>query len=293
MGQGSTNPNGPWRHSSGRILVRLGPSYSQHERRISLPSLRDRCGATIAAQATATRDRVKSKRCRPRNKTCFNSLIRSVARALRIQIGRVLEMAASSSNKYAYENKTAEKFGGAKGIGISGADALRPNPNRRRPPAGRGLVYRRSGWPCASRGSGKSIRDLGSEQPALGQLEQDLTLGTSPGLLCACETFLGILPVFFRCSHYYITLDGFGNYKTSEASIPLPYLSLSKMRKAPVFRRAFVLAPLAPKGTIPDLNRDHSLSASNGAALFIALLIRRLPRSTCIPGSPSAWAATR
>lgn len=66
-----------------------------------------------------------------------------------------------------------------------------------------GLMYRRSGWPRASRGRGESIRDGGSEQPALGQLEQDRTLGIRPGLLCPCETFLGILPVFFRGSHHY------------------------------------------------------------------------------------------
>ena len=33
-------------------------------------------------------------------------------RALRIQLGRVLEMAESSPDRYAYENKIVERFGG-------------------------------------------------------------------------------------------------------------------------------------------------------------------------------------
>jgi hypothetical protein len=36
------------------------------------------------------------------------------ARALRIQLGRILEMAESSPDKFAYENKIAERFGGQK-----------------------------------------------------------------------------------------------------------------------------------------------------------------------------------
>jgi hypothetical protein len=35
-------------------------------------------------------------------------------RALRIQLGRVLEMAESSPDKFVYENKIAERFGGQK-----------------------------------------------------------------------------------------------------------------------------------------------------------------------------------
>jgi hypothetical protein len=36
------------------------------------------------------------------------------ARALRIQLGRVLEMAESSPDKFVYENKAAERLGGQK-----------------------------------------------------------------------------------------------------------------------------------------------------------------------------------
>jgi len=47
-----------------------------------------------------------------RAKKLFQFLNEIGARALRIQLGRVLEMAESSSDKYEYENKIAERFGG-------------------------------------------------------------------------------------------------------------------------------------------------------------------------------------
>jgi hypothetical protein len=47
-----------------------------------------------------------------RAKKLFQFLSEIGARALRIQIGRVLEMAESSLDKYAYENKISERFGG-------------------------------------------------------------------------------------------------------------------------------------------------------------------------------------
>jgi hypothetical protein len=49
-----------------------------------------------------------------RAKKLFQFLNAIGARALRIQLGRVLEMAESSSDKYLYENKVAERFGGQK-----------------------------------------------------------------------------------------------------------------------------------------------------------------------------------
>ncbi len=49
-----------------------------------------------------------------RAKKLFQFLNAIGARALRIQLGRVLEMAESSADKYAYENKIAERFGGQK-----------------------------------------------------------------------------------------------------------------------------------------------------------------------------------
>jgi hypothetical protein len=49
-----------------------------------------------------------------RAKKLFQFLNDIGARALRIQLGRVLEMAESSPDKYAYENKIAERFGGQK-----------------------------------------------------------------------------------------------------------------------------------------------------------------------------------
>jgi hypothetical protein len=47
-----------------------------------------------------------------RAKKLFQFLNEIGARALRIQLGRVLEMAESSSDKYVYENKIADRFGG-------------------------------------------------------------------------------------------------------------------------------------------------------------------------------------
>jgi hypothetical protein len=44
----------------------------------------------------------------------FQFLNKIGARALRIQLGRVLEMAESSPDKYAYESKIIERFGGQK-----------------------------------------------------------------------------------------------------------------------------------------------------------------------------------
>ena len=47
-----------------------------------------------------------------RAKKLFQFLNEVGARALRMHIGRVLEMAESSTDKYAYENRIAERFGG-------------------------------------------------------------------------------------------------------------------------------------------------------------------------------------
>jgi hypothetical protein len=49
---------------------------------------------------------------RDRAKKLFQFLNAIGARALRIQLGRVLEMAESSPDKYIYENKVGERFGG-------------------------------------------------------------------------------------------------------------------------------------------------------------------------------------
>jgi hypothetical protein len=49
-----------------------------------------------------------------RAKKLFQFLNEIGARALRIQLGRVLEMAESSPDKFVYENKVAERFGGQK-----------------------------------------------------------------------------------------------------------------------------------------------------------------------------------
>jgi hypothetical protein len=51
---------------------------------------------------------------RDRAKKLFQFLNEIGARALRIQLGRVLEMAESSPDKFTYENKIAERFGGQK-----------------------------------------------------------------------------------------------------------------------------------------------------------------------------------
>ena len=47
-----------------------------------------------------------------KNKKLFQFLNELGARALRMQLGRVLEMAESSNNSMAYERKIAERFGG-------------------------------------------------------------------------------------------------------------------------------------------------------------------------------------
>jgi hypothetical protein len=49
-----------------------------------------------------------------RAKKLFQFLNEVCARALRMHIGRVLEMAESSKDKFVYENKIAERFGGQK-----------------------------------------------------------------------------------------------------------------------------------------------------------------------------------
>lgn len=54
-----------------------------------------------------------------RNTKLFQFLNEVGARALRIQLGRVLEMAESSPNKNAYEAKIAERFGGQMSLDIS------------------------------------------------------------------------------------------------------------------------------------------------------------------------------
>jgi hypothetical protein len=41
------------------------------------------------------------------------------ARALRSQLGRMLEMAESSPDKFTYENKIAERFGGQKELELA------------------------------------------------------------------------------------------------------------------------------------------------------------------------------
>jgi P63C domain len=53
-----------------------------------------------------------------RNKKLFQFLNELGARALRIQLGRVLEMAESSNNSMAYERKIAERFGGQQELGL-------------------------------------------------------------------------------------------------------------------------------------------------------------------------------
>jgi len=54
---------------------------------------------------------VQGTRRRPPKKL-FRFLNEIGARALRIQLGRVLEMAESSNDRYAYANKIAARFGG-------------------------------------------------------------------------------------------------------------------------------------------------------------------------------------
>ncbi len=66
-----------------------------------------------------------------RAKKLFQFLNEIGARALRIQLGRVLEMAESSADKYAYESKIADRFGGQKELELvfptpSGIVATKP-----------------------------------------------------------------------------------------------------------------------------------------------------------------------
>ncbi len=59
-----------------------------------------------------------------RQKKLFQFLNELGARALRIQIGRVLEMAESSKDRWAYESKIAERFGGQQEL-----DLVMPDPS--------------------------------------------------------------------------------------------------------------------------------------------------------------------
>lgn len=54
------------------------------------------------------------------NKKLFQFLSEVGTRALRIHLGRVLEMAESSPDRTAYENRIAERFGGQKGLALQG-----------------------------------------------------------------------------------------------------------------------------------------------------------------------------
>jgi hypothetical protein len=63
-----------------------------------------------------------------RAKKLFQFLNDIGARALRIQLGRVLEMAESSPDKFIYENKIAERFGGQKEL-----ELVVPTPSTVRP----------------------------------------------------------------------------------------------------------------------------------------------------------------
>ena len=65
----------------------------------------------------ATRDKTGD-----RKKKLFQFLNEIGARALRMQLGRVLEMAESSKKKTEYENKIAERFGGQVEIDLSDDD---------------------------------------------------------------------------------------------------------------------------------------------------------------------------
>lgn len=72
-----------------------------------------------------------------RNKKLFQFLNEIGARALRIQLGRVLEMAESSPDRYAYERKVVERFGGQQELELvapSASSAFQP-PSERSPSA--------------------------------------------------------------------------------------------------------------------------------------------------------------
>jgi hypothetical protein len=62
--------------------------------------------------AAAPLRRMGFRKRQDRQKKLFQFLNAIGARALRIQLGRVLEMAESSQNRYVYENKIIERFGG-------------------------------------------------------------------------------------------------------------------------------------------------------------------------------------
>lgn len=64
-----------------------------------------------------------------RSKKLFQFLNDIGARALRMQLGRILEMAESSPDKATYERKIVERFGGQQEL-----DLLAPNPSNASPP---------------------------------------------------------------------------------------------------------------------------------------------------------------
>ncbi|WP_342239955.1 P63C domain-containing protein [Inquilinus sp. OTU3971] len=66
-----------------------------------------------------------------RQKKLFQFLNEIGARALRMHLGRVLEMAESSSDRYAYENKVVERFGGQHEL-----DLVIPDTHTTLPPPG-------------------------------------------------------------------------------------------------------------------------------------------------------------
>jgi hypothetical protein len=66
-----------------------------------------------------------------RQKKLFQFLNDIGARALRMQLGRVLEMAESSPDKSTYERKIAERFGGQQEL-----ELIAPNPSNVLPPPG-------------------------------------------------------------------------------------------------------------------------------------------------------------
>jgi hypothetical protein len=65
-------------------------------------------------------------------KKLFQFLNEVGARALRMHIGRVLEMAESSTDKFAYESKITERFGGQQSLNwLSQRRPLFPRPIKR------------------------------------------------------------------------------------------------------------------------------------------------------------------
>ncbi len=73
--------------------------------------------------------RAEKARDRDRQKKLFQFLTEIGTRALRIQLGRVLEMAESSTTKHEYEAKIAERFGGQQELQL-----IEPSSNERQPP---------------------------------------------------------------------------------------------------------------------------------------------------------------